>query len=327
MVRIRSLYGIVALAGLMLPAAYGGDLSAVRSVTVVGRNPLRLQIQTNSKAAPQAQMISGPDRLVIDIPNSVQGTALRAISVNRQGVKGVRVGQFSATPPVMRVVVDLNSPQTYNIVPNAAGWLVSLGSVPATSATSPDSQSSPIIGWVSGKSAAKIINASASPTGKNLLRPALAANSVRVQFADGLLSIQATGATLAEVLFEVQKQTGAEIAIPAGAEQDRVAADFGPGPAGEVLGELLNGSGLNFVVVGSETDPRALRSVLLSRKSEEASGMPQAYAPAAAETVATESQEDLTPPDSDPAPPGDNSLPQQPVPPPADAGAAPPPTQ
>jgi hypothetical protein len=324
MVRIRSLYGIVALAGLVLPAAYGGDLSAVRSVTVVSRNPLRLQIQTNSKVAPQTQIISAPDRLVIDIPNSVQGTTLRAISVNREGVKGVRVGQFSDVPPVTRVVVDLNSPQTYKVVSNAAGWLVSLGTEPAT-ATSPSSQSSPIIGWVSGKSAAKIINASASPAGKNLLRPALPANSVSVQFADGLLFIRATGATLAEVLFQVQKQTGAEIAIPAGAEQDRVAANFGPGPAGEVLGELLNGSGLNFVVVGSETDPRVLRSVLLSRKSEQPSGMPQAYAPAAAENIAPESQEDLTPPDSDPAPPADNSLPQPAVPPPADAGAAAPP--
>ena len=71
-------------------------------------------------------LISGPDRLVIDIPNSVQGPGLRNISVNRQAVKGVRVSQYSATPPVTRIVVDLNAPQTYSIVPNPAGLLVSL---------------------------------------------------------------------------------------------------------------------------------------------------------------------------------------------------------
>ena len=128
-----------------------------------------------------------------------------------------------------------------------------------------------MIGWVSREEHGEGGQRGRESSGrKNLLHPALAANSVSVQFADGLLSIQATGATLSQVLFEIQKQTGAEIAIPAGAEQDRVAANFGPGPAGQVLGELLNGSGLNFVVVGSESDPRALRSVLLSPKSDAA---------------------------------------------------------
>jgi hypothetical protein len=158
---------------------------------------------------------------------------------------------------------------------------------------------------------------------KSLSHPAIGANGVSVQFANGLLSIHATGATLSEVLFQVQKQTGAEIAIPSGTEQDRVASDFGPGPASEVLGELLTGSGLNFVVVGSETNSKVLRSVVLSRKSDAPAGpitVPQAYTPAAAENVPPENPEVLTPPD-------DNTVPPTPVQPPADAGPAPPPTQ
>jgi hypothetical protein len=92
-------------------------------------------------------------------------------------------------------------------------------------------------------------------------------NGVSVVFARGLLTIHAQNATLSEVLFQIQKQTGAEIAIPAGTEQDRVAADFGPGTPSTVMGDLLNGSGLNFVVVGSASDPNQLRSVILSRKT------------------------------------------------------------
>jgi hypothetical protein len=161
---------------------------------------------------------------------------------------------------------------------------------------------------------------------KNLPQPAVSKNRVRVQFANGLLSIHASGATLSEVLFEIQKQTRAEIAIPSGSEQDRVAADFGPGPASEVLGELLTGSGLNFVVVGSQTDPRALRSVVLSRKSDAPAGpiaVPQAYTPAAAENIPPENPEMIPLPE-------DNT--PQPVQPPADAGSptpppTPPPTQ
>lgn len=127
---------------------------------------------------------------------------------------------------------------------------------------------------------------------------------------------------ISEVLFQVQKATGAEIAIPSGTEQDRVAANFGPGPASEVLSDLLNGSELNFVVVGSEADPRVLRSVVLSRKSEasaQPTAMPQTYTPDAAENVAPENPEVPTPPDDNSAPPS---------PPPADNGlVAPPPTQ
>ena len=92
-------------------------------------------------------------------------------------------------------------------------------------------------------------------------------NGVSVFFARGLLTVHAANASLSEVLFQIQKQTGAEIAIPAGTEQERVAADFGPGSPSAVMGELLNGSGLNFVVVGSPADPTQLRSVILSRKT------------------------------------------------------------
>ena len=79
------------------------------------------------------------------------------------------------------------------------------------------------------------------------------------------MTIHANNATLSEILFQIHNTTGAEIAIPSGAEQDRVAADFGPGTPSQVLAQLLNGSGLNFVVVGSEDDPNGLRSVVLSR--------------------------------------------------------------
>jgi hypothetical protein len=86
---------------------------------------------------------------------------------------------------------------------------------------------------------------------------------VKVSYENGLLSIHAEKATLAEVLFEVQQQTQADIAIPAGAEQERVIADLGPGPARDVLSELLNGSSYNFVFVGNEL---TLERVILTRR-------------------------------------------------------------
>lgn len=316
---LKYLCGVLVLAWVVLPEAEAAHVPAVRGVAVVSQSPLQLQIQTSEAVVPQSQVISGPERLVIDIPNAVPGAALRGIAVNRGEVRAVRVGLLSSTPPVTRIVVDLNAPQSYRIVPNSAGLMVSLGSDPERSANAP------IIGWVSSKSAVKVTSAPAGPlVVKKSVSPAASANGVSVQFANGLLSIHANGATLSEVLFQVQKQTGAEIAIPSGTEQDRVAGDFGPGPAGEVLGELLTGSGLNFVVVGSEGDPNALRSVILSRKGGGPDGptsLPQAYTPPTAENIQPENREVLTPPD-------DNTAPPQPVQPSADPNAAvPPPTQ
>jgi hypothetical protein len=330
MAAVKHFGGILALALLAGTAGAQAHLPAVSRVAIVSQNPLQLQIQTSPSAVPQTQMISGPDRLVIDIPNTAPAATLRGISVNRGAVKGVRTSLFSTAPSVTRIVVDLNSPQSYRIVSNASGLLVTLGNGsenPTATANAPAAHVS-AIGWVSPNAGVRVVNVSspvASDAARNSARPALPANSVSVQFANGLLSIQATGATLSEVLFQIQKQTGAEIAIPSGTEQDRVAANFGPGPASEVLSELLNGSGLNFVVVGSESDPKALRSVLLTRKSGvpvSPIAAPQTYTPDAAENIPPDNPGIPAPPDEDPAPP------PQPVQPSADwTSPVPPPSQ
>jgi hypothetical protein len=86
---------------------------------------------------------------------------------------------------------------------------------------------------------------------------------VTVTLVNGMLTIRTEKATLAQVLFEVQRQTRAEIAIPAGAEQEEVAVDLGPAPARDVLGSLLNGSPYNFIFVGDEL---SLERVILTRR-------------------------------------------------------------
>ena len=60
-----------------------------------------------------------------------------------------------------------------------------------------------------------------------------------------------TKTTLSEVLFEVQKRTGAQVSIAAGAEQEQVAVDIAAAPAAEVLANLLNGSKFNFLILSA----------------------------------------------------------------------------
>ncbi len=72
---------------------------------------------------------------------------------------------------------------------------------------------------------------------------------------------------MSQVLFEVQRQTQAEIAIPSGAEQEQVAVDIGPASSREVLASLLNGSAYNFIFVGTE---EKLERVILTRRGSSA---------------------------------------------------------
>jgi hypothetical protein len=281
---LRNLGRILGAALLVLPAsAQAGQQVSVRSISVLSNNPLKLRIQTSKHVAPLTQMVSNPERLVIDIPNAVPGGELRSFMVHRIEVEKVRVSLFTATPPTTRIVLDLKQPMWYRIVPDAWGLVVSLGTDSENTANS-----QPTIGWVSGQAVlARQPSSPASPAvaQKSVTRQnqPLAKNAVSVQFANGLMSIHSNGATLSEVLYQIQKTTGAEIAIPSGTEQDRVASDFGPGTPSEVLSKLLNGSGLNFVVVGAEGNPNSLRSVILSRAS---GGVDQPQAPSFAQSYA-----------------------------------------
>lgn len=82
-----------------------------------------------------------------------------------------------------------------------------------------------------------------------------------VSYQNGKLTIIASNSTLSDILVAVQKQTGAEIGIPA--TTDRVVTRLGPGSAADVLSALLTGSHFNFVLVSSPTDTSVLKRVVL----------------------------------------------------------------
>jgi hypothetical protein len=87
-----------------------------------------------------------------------------------------------------------------------------------------------------------------------------------VSYQNEKLSIVSRNATLGDILRAVQKQTGAVIDMPSNSTE-RVVGMFGPGPSREVLASLLNGSHFNYVLLGSQADPRVLEHVILITKS------------------------------------------------------------
>ena len=307
----------------------------VQKISVTQQGPVQLQVQTTGAVTPQAQVITSPERLIVDIPGAMPRAGLRSLSINRDQVKSVRVGLFASAPPVTRIVFDLNSAVTYRLTSMSSGFSVTLlpqreqsntaqiTPAPADEPSDPnsaDDDSQPTVGWVLKRVASSnTSNPSRVPVVKRIAANVPAEQKgVRVRFDHGRLEIHAHDSTLSEVLFQIQKQTGAEIAIPAGTEQERVFVDAGPAPASEVLAELLNGSSLNFVVVGSESDPNVLRSVILSRRNGFAEYVPSYTPPPAARNFAPnvnvpaeENPPDMNqPPDENIAPPPDETAPQ-----------------
>lgn len=87
----------------------------------------------------------------------------------------------------------------------------------------------------------------------------------QVSYQGAQLTIIAPNSTLGDILRAVRKQTGAEIEIPVAPE--RVVTHLGPGPAREVVAELLNGSRFNYVLLGSSADNAVLTRVVLVAKT------------------------------------------------------------
>jgi type IV pilus assembly protein PilQ len=76
----------------------------------------------------KAFRLENPSRLVIDLDGVKNTVAKSSVTVSDATVKGVRVAQFKAAPPVARVVIDLAQKADYDIVPDGSSLRVAFGS-------------------------------------------------------------------------------------------------------------------------------------------------------------------------------------------------------
>ena len=246
---------------LLAPTLLGQ--TSVRAVKVLGaKDAVEIEVEASDRIVPQTQVLTGPDRLVIDFPNAVPGGQLRSQSVDRGEVKDVRVGLFQSKPPVTRLVLDLRTAQSYQVFPNGRTVIIKvMGGGADTSARVGDFPSEPatrpglVVANYTTRAEPISIETSAQPL-------------LEVTYRNGVLGIRANKVTLSEVLFAVQQRTGAEVSIAAGAEQEKVVAEIAPAPAPEVLARLLNGSKFNFLILSAVDDPQKLDRVILSARPE-----------------------------------------------------------
>lgn len=125
----------------------------------------------------------------------------------------------------------------------------------------------------------------------------------QVTYQGGELTISAPNSNLADVLNAVKAKTGANLELPAGATQERVAVQLGPGPPRDVLAQLLDGSPFNYVLLGAPNQPNSLTDIVLTRASGGGATPPSAAATAAQSQPADEDTSEPTTEAEQPPPP------------------------
>ena len=89
------------------------DLRVVRDTS----NNLRVEITLSAPlgSTPSATLATSPNRVVLDLPNTLSDAKQQQLSVNYKGVRRVRLGLNSATPPITRVVVEMDEAHPYDL--------------------------------------------------------------------------------------------------------------------------------------------------------------------------------------------------------------------
>ena len=93
-----------------------GPGDAIERVTFAREDGrLRVLILANGTVEYRAFQLSNPPRLVVDIPRTENRAGYREISVGTAPLQSIRVAQFSSSPPVSRVVMDLDAITPYKV--------------------------------------------------------------------------------------------------------------------------------------------------------------------------------------------------------------------
>jgi type IV pilus assembly protein PilQ len=112
---IAALLAIVLVAQAQTPGSEAAR-AALEKVTVRrDQGVVSVEMTTKGAVAPKVETLASPDRLVVDLPNTMLTTTGGRIAVGSEGVKGVRIGTDANA--VTRVVVDLEGPRKFELVP------------------------------------------------------------------------------------------------------------------------------------------------------------------------------------------------------------------
>ena len=160
------------------PPQKAGSVSRISGVSVVrGADTLNIEISGSGPMAAKTMRLTHPDRVVVDIPNSLLQGRAREIAVNSGDVKSVRAARYQVG--TTRVVLDMAHSAEFQVVPEGNKLVVKLSSAkpaplpqvkdivvasstPAPSNPATVSTAMPVATTTAGKTEEKSVEATAS---------------------------------------------------------------------------------------------------------------------------------------------------------------------
>ncbi|HEY1732458.1 MAG TPA: type IV pilus secretin PilQ [Terriglobales bacterium] len=110
---------------LVLAVGATAQTSQLDRVSVVkGTDNVRVEMTSKGAVTPKLSALDSPARVVVDLPETFMATGQKHITVDAEGVKGVRIGMDGQSHPTTRIVVDLEKALSYELTPGPAGKLV-----------------------------------------------------------------------------------------------------------------------------------------------------------------------------------------------------------
>jgi len=76
---------------------------------------VRVEVTLSAPVKPSVDTANGPDRILLDLPDTACSDSTRNVTVNANGVRRVRTGQHSTTPLITRIVLDLDRAHPYTL--------------------------------------------------------------------------------------------------------------------------------------------------------------------------------------------------------------------
>ena len=103
-----------------------------------------LTVLCTKPVTPGFTRLQNPERLVVDLPDTLVGSHPSSIAVNNADVKSVRINQFRKSPPITRIVLDLNGDHEYSYEPGDASFVVHLQTSSAAPPPPPTATQQPV---------------------------------------------------------------------------------------------------------------------------------------------------------------------------------------
>jgi AMIN domain len=118
-------------------AATSGYAVFSKVETSAAATGIDLTVVCTKAVAPEFTRLKDPERLVIDLPDTLVGTHPPSIDINGADVRAMRINQFRKSPPITRIVLDLVGERDYTFEPDGTSFIVHLRGVQAAKSQAP----------------------------------------------------------------------------------------------------------------------------------------------------------------------------------------------